>query len=97
MRAHSFVLAIGLAACHAQATATVEDPNTVESEPPQPQVERVEGRPGSVWVKGHWYMQHKAWQWQAGRWEAEHAGHHYRDGRWEKREHTWVWIEGGWD
>ena len=68
----------------------------VYQEPPQPQVEQVQQRPGYVWVRGRWDWQNEQWQWLGGRWERERGGYAYADGRWERRGSSWHWVEGQW-
>jgi len=69
----------------------------VDQPPPQPQYERVEYRPGYVWVKGTWYWDGSQWQWERGHYETERTGLVWRDGYWEPRENRWHWVEGHWE
>jgi YXWGXW repeat-containing protein len=69
----------------------------VDQPPPQPQYERVEYRPGYVWVKGSWYRDSDQWRWEQGHYEQERQAQVWRDGYWEPRGNRWHWVEGHWE
>lgn len=69
----------------------------VDVEPPPPQYERIETRPGYVWVKGSWEWDGAQWQWRRGHWQAQRSGYAWRDGHWERRGRHWHWVEGNWE
>jgi len=64
--------------------------------PPPPRDERLENRPGFVYVRGHWDWRDKNWAWIDGHWEKERSGKKWRESRWEQREGAWVLIDGEW-
>jgi len=68
----------------------------VYDEPPQPQYEQVETRPGYVYIRGRWDFVNGSWVWSPGRWERERSGYAWVDGRWERRGNSWHWVEGQW-
>ena len=68
----------------------------VYDEPPQPRIEEVAVRPGSVWVKGHWDWRAGQWQWTNGHWENERAGYRWEEGQWTRAGKSWRWIDGRW-
>ena len=98
IRVRHLVIALGLAACtvHGSGSMAVETTGVVYQEPPPPQVETVEVRPGFVWIKGRYNWQNGQWAWVGGHWERERAGYVWTDGRWEHRGNQWVWVEGSW-
>jgi hypothetical protein len=77
-------------------TVAVETTPVVYSDPPAPQAEPVEVRPGFVFIRGHWNWQNGRWAWLAGHWERERAGQAWTEGRWEHRGNSWQWIDGSW-
>jgi len=91
-------LAAAAPACVVRGTGTVgvEGTTTVYSEPPPPQVETVEMRPGFVWVRGHYVWMNGQWTWSGGHWERQRAGYAWTEGRWEQRGNAWVWVDGNW-
>ncbi|HUJ57407.1 MAG TPA: YXWGXW repeat-containing protein [Kofleriaceae bacterium] len=94
--------ALGLCApgCVASGSGTVaietDDGATVEREPPPPQVEAIEVRPGFVWIRGRWVMRRGQWVWVGGRYERARVGYAWSPGRWDRRGDRWVWVEGRW-
>ncbi|HVK82629.1 MAG TPA: hypothetical protein VM513_00910 [Kofleriaceae bacterium] len=68
----------------------------VYQEPPAPQVETVNERPGHIWVRGRWNWQNGQWAWIGGHWERQRSGYAWTEGRWERRGNSWHWIEGSW-
>ena len=91
-------LAVATPSCVVRGTGTVgvEGTTTVYSDPPPPQVETYQARPGFVWVKGHYVWRNGQWTWTGGHWERERAGYAWTDGRWEHRGNAWVWVDGTW-
>jgi hypothetical protein len=93
---------IGVAAapaCVVRGSGAVVAPEatvTVSTEPPPPQVETVEMRPGFVWVKGHYVWMNGQWTWTGGHWERERAGYAWTEGRWERRGNGWFFVDGTW-
>ncbi len=59
--------------------------------------ERLEVKPGEVWVKGRWDWKGGKWEWMAGHAEHEHPGKHWREARWENKAGHFELVEGGWD
>lgn len=106
IRSRHLFVAIGLAlataiaapACTVRGSGYVGASTTpvVYQEPPQPQVEVVQTRPGYVWVRGRWDWQNGQWQWIGGHWERERRGYAWREGNWERRGNSWHWVEGTW-
>jgi len=68
-----------------------------DSDPPAPQDEHVDARPGQVWIAGRWEWKLGKWVWSAGRWEADRDEEQWREGRWEKQGGRWIWVEGTWE
>lgn len=68
----------------------------VDSEPPPPQVEPVQLRPGYVFIPGRWMAHNGQWLWVAGRWEPERSGYVWSPGRWQRQPRGWLWVEGSW-
>jgi len=66
------------------------------SPPPLPPVERVEARPGYVWVEGNYEWRDGRYAWTGGHWERERPGHRWHGGHWEWRGDRYVWVRGGW-
>jgi hypothetical protein len=98
-RLASALLAAAIAsACMISGTGTfaVEATSVVYSDPPAPQDERFEVRPGFVWVHGHQSWINGAWVWTAGHYEHERPGFAWTEGRWEHRGNSWQWIGGSW-
>ena len=105
-RSGSLILAFGLAlsagiaapACMVRGSGYVGASTTpvVYQEPPQPQVETVNERPGYVWVGGRWDWQNSQWTWIGGHWDRDRAGYAWSQGRWERRGSSWHWIDGTW-
>jgi hypothetical protein len=91
-------LAAAVPACVVRGSGTVgvEGTTTVYSEPPPPQVETVEARPGFVFVRGHYVWRNGQWTWTGGHWERQRAGYAWSEGRWERRGNAWVWMDGNW-
>ncbi len=69
----------------------------VAQQPPAPQYERAEYRPGYVWIRGDWYWDDGQWQWERGHYEPARTGMVWRDGYWEPRGDRWQWVEGQWE
>jgi len=65
--------------------------------PPPPRDERLEVKPGFVFLKGHWDWDNGEWTWVAGRWERERAGSRWREDRWDQRNGEWILVGGGWE
>ena len=64
--------------------------------PPAVRVERVEVRPGHIWVRGHWDWVNGSWTWIPGHHEPVRAGYIWREPRWELRDGVYVKVEGAW-
>ncbi len=64
--------------------------------PPAPREEKLEARPGFVWVRGRWDWKGGKWEWVAGHWERERAAKRWVDGRWDRKGDTWVYVAGQW-
>jgi WXXGXW repeat (2 copies) len=105
------LLLFGTSACtvHAQGrvrtrgAVVVEDPGpavVVVEDPPPPRYERVDSRPGYIFIQGRWDRRGNNWAWVDGHWERERANAYYQPGRWQRhhdrgnRGH--VWVEGRW-
>ena len=69
---------------------------TVEDAPPPVRGEVVVGRPGFIWIHGHWTRPGGHWLWRSGYYERERPSQVYVEGRWERRGRGHVWVEGGW-
>ena len=104
-RSTQFLAALGFAAAAMAVvpacTLTAQGPAPVGAfvvydEPPQPRIEQVAVRPGSVWVKGHWDWRAGQWQWTNGHWENERAGYRWEEGQWTRDGKSWRWIDGRW-
>jgi YXWGXW repeat-containing protein len=65
--------------------------------PPARLAERVQARPGYVWIGGQWEWRDGQWAWVAGRLEAERVGSRWREARWESRNGRWELVAGGWE
>jgi hypothetical protein len=98
IHARHLLLAAALGACTVQGSAAVgvETTPVVYQDPPPPQVERVQVRPGFVWVKGHYVWRNGQWIWSGGHWEHDRAGYAWNEGRWERDGNGWRWVDGGW-
>ena len=99
IRVRYLVIALGLSACAVKGSGSMQVETTggvVYQEPPPPQVETVEVRPGFVWIKGRYQWRNGQWAWVGGHWERERAGYVWTEGRWEHRGNQWVWVEGSW-
>lgn len=68
-----------------------------DREPPAPQVENYDPRPGHVWIAGRWEWKGGKWAWSAGRWESARDEEDWKPGRWERQGARWVWVEGTWE
>jgi WXXGXW repeat (2 copies) len=64
--------------------------------PPAPREERVEMRPGYVWIQGRWDWQGGQWVWMDGRWEAQRSGYQWQQGSWVQGDGGWRYNEGTW-
>lgn len=86
-----------LAGCGARG-GDAEEPAAlvVDAPPPPPREERVEIRPGHVWIRGRWEMRGARWRWRAGRFERERAGQVWIGGHWQRRGERYHWVEGRW-
>lgn len=68
-----------------------------EDSPPPHHYERVEYRPGYVFVQGHWERRGgRQWTWAPGRYERERPGYVYIEGRWRNHGRRHVWVDGQW-
>jgi hypothetical protein len=70
--------------------------NGPSSPPPPPREERVDDRPGFVFVRGHYEWRDAHYEWIPGHWERSRPKLTWYDGRWEQRGNVWVYVEGGW-
>jgi hypothetical protein len=70
--------------------------HVVDEAPPPPREERIEMRPGYVWIRGRWESRGGEWRWRAGHWQRERADHVWEAGHWERRGGRYHWIEGRW-
>src|SRR5437868_6738977 len=85
---HRLAVSTGLAAATLLGTAG--------SSPAPPRAERVERRPGMVWVAGRWDWRDGNWVWIDGRFERERHGKRWREARWEHRDGAYVLVDGDW-
>jgi hypothetical protein len=98
-------LAVAPAVAHAQpdrrpgptATVVVGHGHWPTEAPPPPREERVEIKPGEVWVKGHYEWKNGKFEWMAGHAEHERAGKHWREHHWENKNGHYELVEGGWE
>jgi hypothetical protein len=84
---------VSLGAC----AGTVGYEYDADVEPPPPQQEVIEERPGYVFVHGTWYRHDGRWAWRPGRYERVREGYVYRDGGWARRGNRWHYDEGRWE
>lgn len=97
MALRALALAVALAACGARGDEVTEPAATVVDEaPPPPVAERVELRPGSIWVRGRWQLRGGRWRWQPGRYQRARDGLDWIDGHWQLEGDRYRWIEGRW-
>jgi WXXGXW repeat (2 copies) len=90
-------LSVVFGACVVTGQARVRSGMVVAyEEPPAPQTETYDNRPGYVWIKGHWEWNGNQWVWAQGYWENERQGLVWQEGRWERRGNAWHWIDGEW-
>ncbi len=68
----------------------------VDADPPPPRYERVEVRPGFVFISGRWVNHGGRWDWRPGYYERERVGYTWEQGRWETRGRNHVWVDGQW-
>lgn len=94
----ALVVSLATGGCFVSGSARVRPVAVVEveSEPPPPQQEVFEVRPGFVWITGHWQWNGNQYVWAAGHYERERVGYVWNPGRWEQRGQRHVWIEGEW-
>jgi hypothetical protein len=85
------LVATPLAGCAGQAAIVVR-----EDEPPPVRYERVEYRPGYVYIQGHWERRSRGWAWRPGWYERERPGYVYIEGRWRNDGSRHVWVTGQW-
>jgi len=64
--------------------------------PPPPPAERVEVRPGFVWVPGYHEWRAGRYVWVPGHFEAERPREVWVPGHWEVRGHRYFWVPGMW-
>ena len=65
--------------------------------PPAARTERVEYRPGHVYVQGHWQRDRgHRWTWNPGHYERERPGYVYIEGRWRNDRDGHHWVDGEW-
>ena len=83
--------ACGGGTVRARATVAVRDEG-----PPPVREERIEYRPGMVWIHGRWDRDAGHWQWKPGYYERERPGYVYVEGRWAPSGRGYVWVDGGW-
>ncbi len=81
---------LGLVGCAGESAYVAYD------EPPPPQEEVIETRPGYFYVHGHWHRDNGRWAWNHGYYERERPGYVYAEGHWERHDHGYRWHEGGW-
>lgn len=90
----STLAAVPLSGCAGTGTATLV---VREESPPPSRVERVEYRPGYVFIQGHWTRYAgRQWAWQPGHYERERPGYVYIEGRWRSDRGGHVWVDGEW-
>lgn len=83
------VLAMG---CAGTTTVVVRD-----EPPPAQRFERVDYRPGYVFIQGHWTPRgNRRWAWIPGHYERERPGYVYIEGRWRTDRHGHYWVDGEW-
>ncbi|MBA3457622.1 MAG: YXWGXW repeat-containing protein [Deltaproteobacteria bacterium] len=87
------VVALAVAAgCTGSSTMVVRN-----DAPPAHRAERVEYRPGHVYVAGHWERRgDRRWTWIPGYYERERPGFVYIEGRWRSDRGGHVWVDGQW-
>jgi hypothetical protein len=95
------VLACGVLAAPLIAAPTTASAFTVIVAPGPPPALVYEpvppGRPGWVWVRGHWAWNGARWFWVRGYWaRAPRYRAVWVPGYWAHRARGWVWIEGYW-
>jgi WXXGXW repeat (2 copies) len=102
------LLLFGTSACTVQAqgrvrtrgAVVVEDPGptvVVVDAPPPPRYQRVDSRPGYIFIQGRWDRRGNSWAWQDGHWERERANAYYQPGRWQRNHNRGhIWLEGRW-
>jgi hypothetical protein len=64
--------------------------------PPPPPVERVEPRPGFIWVPGYHEWRAGRYVWIGGHYEAVQPRAVWEPGHWELRGRRYFWIPGAW-
>jgi hypothetical protein len=93
-------LLAGAGGCVVRASGHVAAPVAVvevDEEPPPPQVESIEVRPGFVYISGRHVRSGNRWVWRGGYYERERPGYMYEQGRWENRGNRHVWVDGRWN
>jgi hypothetical protein len=70
----------------------------IDVAPPARRAERVEHRPGYVWVPGAWEWRNGKHEWTAGHLVAERKGYRYAPDRWVSHDNDkWTYQRGGWN
>lgn len=64
--------------------------------PPARRAERVEVRPGHVWIPGYWRWNHGAYVWAGGYWTRARVGYRYAPARWVACGRHWCLHRGRW-
>jgi Ni/Co efflux regulator RcnB len=64
--------------------------------PPPPVVERIDPRPGFVWIPGFHEWRGGQYVWVGGHYEAEHPRERWVPGHWDRAGNRYVWRPGGW-
>jgi len=96
--------ALPLGGCYVEArTATADDGEVYESEPPPPPaplVEVVPVAPGPefLWIAGYHHWDGHRYVWVQGRYERRpHPRAHWVHPHWEVRGRAHVWVRGRWE
>ncbi len=68
----------------------------VDEDPPEPQREVVQVRPGFIWIQGYWFRDGKRWVWIDGHFVGERADADWVPGVWVRSGGRWRWNPGRW-
>lgn len=91
----ALALVVG-AGCTGSSTVVIRD-DLRDGAPPAARAERVDYRPGYIYVQGHWQRaDRERWVWMPGYYERERPGYVYIEGRWENDRGGHHWNDGEW-